>query len=327
MINFRFHLVSLVAVFLALTIGIVVGASVVNRKIVDGLNHRIDTVEKNADKQRSANGVLSANAQQLESYLETAAPYVVEGRLTAVPVVVLADHGVDRDAVRSLVTLLRDAGAQTPAIVWLQSKWLLDKPNDRTALANIVAADPASSGLRVQALDALANRLGTAVSVASVAASSTTTTTVKSSTSPDLLAALTSGGFVSIEAAGASGTTDLSTFPQAGARVVLVSGEASDLAPAPVITSLATELSTLVVPTVAAEVYSATDGQPARGTTVKPILDDHALAASVSTVDDMELVQGQVAVVLAVAEAGEAKIGHYGYGSGADQALPAWSGP
>ena len=46
-----------------------------------------------------------------------------------------------------------------------------------------------------------------------------------------------------------------------------------------------------------------------------------------STVDDVDLVQGQVAVVLAVAESGEAKVGHYGYGNGADQALPAWSGP
>jgi len=135
MINFRFHLVSLVAVFLALTIGIVVGASVVNQKVVDGLNNRIDAVGKNADKQRSANRLLSANAKQLESYLETAAPYVVEGRLTAVPVVVIAEHGVDAGSVRGLVALLQDAGAQTPAIVWLQSKWLLDKPDERTALA------------------------------------------------------------------------------------------------------------------------------------------------------------------------------------------------
>ncbi|MDQ1535292.1 MAG: hypothetical protein QOF28_3053 [Actinomycetota bacterium] len=327
MINFRFHLVSLVAVFLALTIGIVVGASVVNQKIVDGLNNRIDTVEKNAEKQRSNNQVLSASAKQLESYLETAAPYVVEGRLTAVPVVLIAEHGVDRGAVRGLVTLLQDAGAQTPAIVWLQSKWLLDKPDERTQLAQIVGVDAASSSLRAQALKALADRLGTAVSVASGGPSSTTTTTVKSSTPTDLVAALTSGGFVSIEKAGASGTTDLSTFPQVGARVVLVSGEASDLAPAPVLVSLATELATLRVPTVAAEVYRATDGQPPRGTVLKPIRDDRALDISVSTVDDVDLVQGQVAVALAVAEAGEAKIGHYGYGSGADQALPAWSGP
>ena len=182
MINFRFHLVSLVAVFLALTVGIVVGATVVNHAIVNGLNHRIDTVEKNADTQRSENRVLSANAKQLESYLETAAPYVVEGRLTAVPVVVVAEHGVDRDTVRALATLLQDAGAQTPAIVWLQSKWLLDKPEDRAELAAIVGADASSSGLRVQALNVLADRVGTAGRRR--AASSSTTTTAKRRPAP-----------------------------------------------------------------------------------------------------------------------------------------------
>jgi hypothetical protein len=330
MINFRFHLVSLVAVFLALTVGIVVGATIVNQAIVDGLNNRIDSVAKNADRQRGANRVLSATANQLESYLQTAAPYVVEGRLTAVPVVVVAEHGVDRDVVRGLVNLLHDAGAQTPAIVWLQSKWLLEQPDDRTRLAEIVGGDAASSGLRVDALGALADRLGTAVSsvAGSPTTSSTTTTTTATTTSPsDVLGALTNAGFVSIEAAGASGTTDLSTFPPPGARVVLLSGEASDLAPVPVVKALATAFSTLEVPTIAGEIYRPADGQPTRGAVLGPILDDHTLGQAVSTVDDVDLAQGQVAVVLAAAESGEAKVGHYGYGTGADQALPSWSGP
>ena len=42
MINFRFHIVSLIAVFLALALGIVMGATVVNRAIVDRLNRHSD---------------------------------------------------------------------------------------------------------------------------------------------------------------------------------------------------------------------------------------------------------------------------------------------
>jgi len=350
MINFRFHLVSLVAVFLALTVGIVVGATIVNQAIVDGLNSRIDTVEKNADTQRGENRVLSATAKQMESYLQTAAPYVVEGRLTGVPVVVVAEHGVDGGAVRGLVTLLHDAGAQTPAIVWLQSKWLLDQPDERTRLAEIVGVDtasvpstarapttsnttnssnPANATLRGQALDALARRLATAVSpsVRSSTRPSPSTTTTKATTNADLLGRLTSAGFVSIEAAGPSGTTDLSTFPPPGARVVVVSGATSDLAPAPLFASLVAAFSKLAVPTIAGEVYYAADTQPARGAVLAPIRDDHTLGDVVSTVDDVELVQGQVAVVLATAESGVSKVGHYGYGSGADKALPAWNGP
>jgi hypothetical protein len=318
--------VSLVAVFLALTVGIVVGATIVNRGLIDTLNNRVDKVERDANAQRSENALLSKNAKQLEAYLKTAAPYVVEGRLTAVPVVVVAEHGVDRATVRALVTLLQDAGAQSPAIVWLQSKWLLDQPADRTKLAQIVGGNPLTSGLRPLALDALAHRLATAAAT-SAAVSPTTTTSTSASRPVDLLDALAGAGFVSLEAVGDIGTTDLSTFPPPGARVVLVSGEASDLAAAPLATALATDLSTLPIPTIVGEVYRATDGQPPRGAVVAPIRGDRALEKTIGTVDDVDLVQGQVAVILAVGEAAEAKVGHYGYGSGANQALPQWSGP
>ena len=42
MINFRFHIVSLIAVFLALALGVVMGSTVIDRAIVDGLHDRID---------------------------------------------------------------------------------------------------------------------------------------------------------------------------------------------------------------------------------------------------------------------------------------------
>jgi hypothetical protein len=316
MINFRFHLVSLVAVFLALTVGIVVGATIVNHAVVTELNDRINKVEKNAETQQRQNRTLSTSANRLEAYLKTAAPYVVEGRLTAVSVVVVAERGVDRTAVRGLVTLLQDAGAQAPAIVWLEAKWMLGHPGDRTKLAQIVGVSSTSPLLRTDALSALARRL----------AASVPTTTARPVGPVDVLSALTSAGFVTIEAVGPSGTTDLSTFPSAGARVSIIGGESSALAADPAVTPLASAFSALQVPTVAGEVYQATNGQPGRAEVVAPIRDDPALSRLVSTVDDVDLVQGRVAVVLATA-AGQAKVGQYGYGTGANAALPSWSGP
>jgi hypothetical protein len=320
MINFRFHLVSLVAVFLALTVGIVVGATIVNHAVVNELNDRIDRVEKNADTQKSQNQTLSAQAKQLESSLTIEAPYVVEGRLTAVPVVVLAERGVDHTAVRNLVTLMQDAGAQAPAIVWLEGKWLLNRPAERTALAEIVGDASTSPDLRADAVTALARRLGTPPATA-------TTATTASSSSRDLLSALASAGFVSVEAVGAAGSTDLSTFPSVGARVSVVGGEQSALAANPLIAPLAAAFSAIEVPTVASEIYSSVKGQPSRGTVVAPIRKNGSLSKLVSTVDDVDLVQGQVAVVLATAQIAESEVGHYGYGTGADAPLPSWSGP
>ena len=55
MINFRFHLVSLIAVFLALAVGIVMGYGVLGQPTVDTLQRRIDNVEANANRIRREN--------------------------------------------------------------------------------------------------------------------------------------------------------------------------------------------------------------------------------------------------------------------------------
>jgi hypothetical protein len=319
MINFRFHLVSLVAVFLALTIGIVVGATIVNQQIVNGLNNRIDRVQKSTDTQRAENHQLETTNKDQDDYIQSVAPWVVEGRLTAVPVVVIAEQGIDPGTVRDLVTLLQDAGAQSPAIVWLQSKWLLTNPTDRSRLASMVGDASGSSQLRVDGLDALADRLGRNASSAAGTSVSTSRTSV------DILDSLESAGFVKVEAVGASGTTDLSTYPTPGPRVVVLGGDDSNLAGNSVVEPLSAALVSLQVPTIAGEIAKTADSST-RGSSLTPIVSNKRFDHAVSTVDDVDLVQGRVAVVLATEEAGQAQFGHYGYGKGADRATPAWTG-
>ena len=64
---------------------------------------------------------------------------------------------------------------------------------------------------------------------------------------------------------------------------------------------------------------------PERGASIAPVLDDQTLSRAASTVDDIELVQGRAATVLALAaiSGGNLKnVGHYGYGSGSSAPLP-----
>ena len=49
MINFRFYLVSIVAVFLALAVGVVMGYGVLGQPTVKGLQSRIDTIGAKAE--------------------------------------------------------------------------------------------------------------------------------------------------------------------------------------------------------------------------------------------------------------------------------------
>jgi hypothetical protein len=61
---------------------------------------------------------------------------------------------------------------------------------------------------------------------------------------------------------------------------------------------------------------------PERGTWLAPIRGDEQLSAVVSTVDDVDLVQGRVAATLALADLVGGVVGSYGYGLGATSAVP-----
>jgi hypothetical protein len=118
MINFRFHLVSLVAVFLALAAGIVIGSTVVDTAVVDGLRDRIDAVESRADRIDGENRDLASRVEDLSAEAEATSPYAVDGRLHGVPVAVVAVRGTDGRRVDSLVRRVREAGGSTPAVIW-----------------------------------------------------------------------------------------------------------------------------------------------------------------------------------------------------------------
>ncbi|MGH9026595.1 MAG: copper transporter, partial [Acidimicrobiia bacterium] len=123
MINFRFHLVSIIAVFLALALGIAMGATVISQGIVDTLEDRINVVESNADAANAENSQLTGQIGDARDYMEATAPYVVAGRLDQAAVVVVAARGVDGEAVERTVELTQSAGADAPGIVWLEESW------------------------------------------------------------------------------------------------------------------------------------------------------------------------------------------------------------
>ena len=79
-------------------------------------------------------------------------------------------------------------------------------------------------------------------------------------------------------------------------------------------------------PSLVGEVYDNHNGAspvPQRGASVAPIRGDRTLQQDVSTIDDMELAQGQVSVVIALEQLAGGAVGHYGYGQGAsDGPLP-----
>jgi len=135
MLNFRFHVVSLVAVFLALAIGIIMGSTVIDRALVDTLEDQQQSLRGTLDDLTEENTSLR---QELDDLREGSERLASEGgeRLLAdtladVPVLVVAVRGVDTAVLDDLVELLETAGALDQGTLWLTERLLADDENLR----------------------------------------------------------------------------------------------------------------------------------------------------------------------------------------------------
>src|SRR5687767_11825105 len=106
MVNFRYHVVSIVAVFLALGIGILVGTTVVNDQTLEFLRDRIDSANERVDDIQKENSELRAQLEDerdlSDRFVEETGPALLEGRLRDVPVLVIGVEGVDEDSIEKL---------------------------------------------------------------------------------------------------------------------------------------------------------------------------------------------------------------------------------
>ncbi len=322
LINLRYHVVSLVAVFLALGMGIVMGSTVIDRVTVDALNDNLNRVKSDVNQTREENGRLAEAVRQGQDFADQALTQVLRNQLPQVPVMVVAVSGIDRKPVDALRQSLVAAGATVEGTVWLTAKMRLSTDSDVAALA-------AALSITVPPAQASGPTAG---------GPSTTTTAATDSvrrlalsrlvTEPGSLASLMSAGFVSYEPPPAGTSTSAATEPPAvgslprpDTRFVLISGAGAVVGDELAAVPLAQALASSPAKAVAAESGQDTDG--GRGVFVGLVRSDAAAREKVSTVDNLESPMGQAAVVLALEELGSARVGHFGVGPGAQRLLPA----
>src|SRR5688500_6473259 len=99
MVNFRFHLVSLTAVFLALAAAITIGAGVVDRATVDQIERQLADVAERREATNAENDRLRDDLSRWGRFSQDAGDRLVGGQLTGLPVVLVATTGVDRGLV------------------------------------------------------------------------------------------------------------------------------------------------------------------------------------------------------------------------------------
>jgi hypothetical protein len=356
-INLRYHIVSITAVFLALGIGLVFGAAFIDRATVEALDRNLNAIERqNEDLQQENAGlerqVGAADAAEQE-LREQGLAQLVAGHLEGVPVLVLAVEGVDAEAVRATADAAVAAGAQLGGVLWFTERLVLDDEGEVADLADVLQLgidDPAR--LR----SSMARRLGTVFEAAAEPAAvvdpaATTTTTVDATTTtvppdgevvlvePPLIAALRAAEFLELDPP--AQPAPFAVVPESGLRVVMVSGPGAVLPDADLVVPMLDRLTEDVIPqsggpvVVAAQRGPDDDAQASEGfdpavervAFVGQVRTSESLRDRVSTVDDIERFTGLVAVVLALEHGSVGQFGHYGVGEGAQSLLPPQPSP
>ena len=310
MINFRFHLVSLTAVFLALGIGIAVGATVVDRATVDFLETRLKGVEARLDTTDSENEQLRGELQRWTTFAEEARNEAVAGRLEGVPVLVFGVQGMDRRPVEELRQSLTAANASLQGTIWFTSKLTLEKEEDATALAELLGVAPRSGdAVRRSMVNLLAGELA-------------------GQTATGLLAKLRDAAFVEVETVVEG--VDPTAPPVEGTRFVVASDGDAEVDNGALAVPFTAQLASAARGRVlAVERGRDADGErrPAeRALFVGPLRTNDQVSPLLSTVDDLEDFRGRFAAVYALRDLGGGKVGHYGVGPGAARLVPETAG-
>jgi hypothetical protein len=307
-INFRYHVVSLTAVFLALAIGLVVGTAALNGPLSDNLHADVNALRKQNQQYRDQVNHLNEETNRQEQFATETAPYVLAGKLTGRRVLVLSMQSGTK-YVDDVVKDLQVAGAKITGRVEVEDRFFDPASTDELLDIPNLSRPPSVAHLPT-------NSNGVETSTALLAA----VLLDNSPSVPDdprrtVVTAYTSGHQYLIVTGQVTGPAE---------AVVFVSGS-------PYVDRDAAKKNAAVVTMIAGldqagPIVVAGAGAGGDGNALAQVRGDPALTKTVSTVDNVSTSQGQVTTALALAEQIGTHAGHYGVDAGANALVPKASG-
>ncbi|NUP68539.1 MAG: copper transporter [Nonomuraea sp.] len=312
MIDFRYHLVSIVAIFLALAVGIVLGTTLLQEPAVKSAQEVSAQLTKTKEELRAQIDVLQGREAVNDGFVTTMTPKLVAGELTGQRVLLVETPGSSTTFREAEQQVLEEAGAEVSGRVTLTEKFL----------------DPQRTGV----LDGLVNQLkpvdmvfpATATTWDKAAtllgATFLTTDQAQAGTANPATAAVISG----FETGGLF-TTDGDPAKRATLAVMFVpekpyEGEQAETQ-AGALVSVADKFDTagkgLVLAGTAANAAVT-------GGVITALGDESEISKRVSTVDTADMPAGRVVIVYALREQLSGRAGDYGgkNASGGQPALP-----
>ncbi len=313
MIDFRYHLVSIVSIFLALAVGIVLGAGPLKEDIGTRLTEQMTALRAEKAQLRTDLDAEKRGTAARDTFSSTVAPAIKKDRLAGKTVALVIAPGTDADLVKNTTASLAAAGAKVGSTVTLTDAWA--DPAKRTfrnnlagQLAGLVKAPLGASNPDQLAATVLARAILTGTDQSTERLDPSASAALDGLKAGDLVKVAPDQIIPSSSVVFLGGPVKGSTQQDTDARLA---------AYVQLVRSLDAVGSGAVVATV-----SNTTDRTMSADLVAAVRKDPDAAKVASTVDDADLPMGQTTLVLALAQQYAGGGGQYGLAADAKAIAP-----
>jgi hypothetical protein len=310
-IDFRYHLVSIVSIFLALAVGILLGAGPLQEDLGKTLSNQVSTLRKEKDVLRTQLQQAEARVDASDKFVTAVTPALTESRLGGRSAVIVTLPGTDASLVTGVTKALTSSGATVSGTVEIQDAWT--DPAKRSFRDQLLASLAPLVGLE-EASGSLDSRMGALLARALVV-DRVSDADQPSTNATQALTGLKEAGLTSFDGDG----------PAPATLAVVVAPAPDESLPSD---QQDTDLSAWVALTAQLDAASngavvvGDEGGTTTGGLVGAVRADDAVAAKVSTVDDIAAAMGRIALVYALRQQMAGEAGQYGVGESASALLP-----
>ena len=324
MIDFRYHLVSIVAVFLALAIGIVLGSTELQGPVYNALSSTTGKLQNELGQVSSQRDAAVQQADLGQSYAQAVEPLVLRDLLAGQRLLIVTEPGASAPAVAGITAAAADAGATVTGQIALQNKFFdtsattLDSLNQvnldiaqHAGIALDTGEPPQQQAAQVIASEILTKSSG---SQAGQQAGAPQTSSGPESDAQSMLGAYANLGFL---------TTTGQPDAQATLAVIVTPQNAPSDGTADPLDTMVVYVSQELAAASLATVVAGTSAGSGAGSPIAVVRSNN-VSSQVSTVDDADLVTGQTVVIQALAALlNGGKAGSYGFtANGAGSVAP-----
>lgn len=308
MIDFRYHIISIIAVLLALSIGIVTGSAFLGGPLLEQLENRVDSLETTNEERLNRVRETEQERAHAEAALSAFEPTLTNGVLSGRRVVLWRIGETEADTIDAVESALEGADGDIVSSLVATAAFDLDDLAAREDLTTTLdLPDVAAADLRVDIAELLGTRAG------AVAAQGTVGGEGAQARLEEVVGALRDLGYLEVEVR----DEELAAVPSTSAFVIVAgSTDEPPFDVAPFVTQLASSLGARGNPVVVVE------GRGSAWGVLEEVRGDGDAHERATTVDDVDTAVGRISLALALDRADEGPAGHYGMGQDAEAPVP-----